>query len=205
MKYLIISLIIYCLSMANLRSQSFPGDVDPDKSSVNSGETEGAGTFLGFDYKISKINNAQANQLGLSVGGLLNRSLGIGISYFSLLGTNVKVNLDPNLNRAISLEYGGFSVDYSFFPVSWIRVGAGGVLSLGRMSVSSSDISGIRNYSQSDWLGIIEPKIFAGINVFSNIWICASYWYMLPFGVDFYDIRNSSFNSSAFGIGIYTF
>jgi hypothetical protein len=205
MNYIIIGFIVLSFSITNLIAQSFPGDVDPDKSSVNSDETEGTGSFLGLDYKISKINSQQANQLGLSVGGLLNRSLGIGISYFSLLGTNVKVNFDQTLNRAISLEYGGFSVDYSFFPVSWIRVGAGGVLSLGRMSVSSSDISGIRNYSQSDWLGIIEPKIFAGINVFSNIWICASYWYMLPFGVDFYDIRNSSFNSGAFGIGIYTF
>ncbi len=205
MNYLVIGIVIYCLSIQNLSAQSFPGDVDPDKSSVNSDETEGAGTFLGFDYKISKINNAQANQLGLSVGGLLNRSLGIGISYFSLLGTNVRVNLDPTLNRAISLEYGGIGFDYSVFPSSWIRIGAGGVLSLGRLSVSSTDISGVRNFSQADWLGIIEPKVFAGINIFSKIWICASYWYMLPFGVEFFDINNSSFNSSAFGIGIYTF
>jgi hypothetical protein len=73
------------------------------------------------------------------------------------------------------------------------------------MSISAGDINGVRNYFQSDWLGMFEPKVFAGVNIISNFWICASYWYMAPFGVDFYDINSRSLSGSAFGIGIYMF
>ena len=196
------SFILLSVSIIPAQAQSYPGDVEPDR---NSGDIPDASSFISLDYKISHINDLQADQTGLTVGAILRRKLSIGISYFSLLGQRNRVSVDGINNSPLSMSYGGLNIDYSVFPLEWIKVGAGGVLSLGRLSTGNSNYPGITTYSTSDWFGQFEPKAFVGVNVISTLWINLTYWYMLPFGVDYYNVNSKSLQGPAFAIGLSIF
>lgn len=201
MKSILIILILAICTTSY--SQRLPGGVTPDGTLDI--EKKRNNFYASFVAKGTNFLKDWGLEIGGKVGVNVNNSFVLGVGFYSLLSSNLKVWDDfRQRNNILLLGYGTIESEFTQKIINEMRISFNFASGLGRADYQNYTGYGPGNNSSGDWFFFVEPGLVVNWNISDIFWVGFGYHYRISFGVNLYGLKNSDISGSILSLSVST-